>query len=645
MPSHTPSDTFSIGSFIVGGPHVFVIAEIGNNHQGDLEMAKRLVDASIQAGADCVKFQLRNRKALYRQRGEGKLTEDLGAEYIQDLLNKVELTLAEHQELRHYCRQRGILYICTPWDEPSVDALAEMDVPALKLASADLCNPYLIAKAAELKVPLILSTGMSFEQEIVLAIEQLNELGVPFALLHCNSTYPAPETDIQLPYIRRLKELHGFIGYSGHERGIAISLAAVALGACIVERHITLDRALEGPDHLASLEPPEFQQLVAGIRSVEQALQWQGPGRHVSQGELLNRENLAKSVVAARPIAKGETFSESCFLVASPGQGLAPYRLRELIGKTAERAIEEGDFLYESDITGRGLMQHAYNFPIKWGIPVRYHDFAEFKSMIEPNLFEFHLSYRDLALQPEPFLQTTNCTRLVVHAPELFENSELLDLASDDLAYRQRSIDNMQRVVEATHAIAPFFPKADSLLIVANVGGFSADAPLPEDQRPNLYGRFHDACQQIDWGNTEIIPQNMAPFPWHFGGQRHQNIFMMPEELAEQAKQHQLRLCLDLAHLQMTCNHFQLDFANCLDLLLPLTAHLHVSDAAGTNGEGVLMGSGDIDWPPTWRAICGATTASFIPEVWQGHKDHGAGFWHALELLRVISTSPRFTHN
>jgi N-acetylneuraminate synthase len=223
-----------------------------------------------------------------------------------------------------------------------------------------------------------------------------------------------------------------------------------------------------------------------------------------------------------------------------------------------------------------------------------------------------------------------------VHAPELFENSELLDLASADPAFRERSIRNLQRVVDATLAIAPFFPKADSLLIVGNIGGFSADAPFPLEQRAELYARFHDACRQIQWGRTELIPQNMAPFPWHFGGQRHQNIFMMPEELAQQAKTHGLRLCLDLAHLQMTCNHFRLDFQQALEMLLPYTAHLHVSDAAGTNGEGVVMGTGDVHWAPAWRSICAAKDVSFIPEVWQGHKDHGAGFWHALDLLQNI---------
>lgn len=637
MNSIVTAATFSIDGHAIGGPRVFVIAEIGNNHQGNVAMAHTLIDAAIASGADCVKFQLRNREALYRTRADGSVAEDLGAEYIQDLLNKVELTLEQHRAIREYCKECGVSYMCTPWDEPSVDALATMDVPAFKIASADLCNPYLIAKAASLGIPLILSTGMSYEHEIIRAIEQLKTLGVPFGLLHCNSTYPAPESDIQLPYIARLKQLHPVIGYSGHERGTAITVAAVALGACIVERHITLDRNLEGPDHLASLEPAEFRQLVDSIRAIEQAMYWEGPARHVSQGELLNRENLAKSVIAARAIASGEVFSEDSFRVASPGQGLPPYRLQELIGKTAQRDMTQGDFLFDSDISGQYAGQRRFSFPVQWGIPVRYHDFAEFARRVQPDLFEFHLSYRDLSVDPAPFLHATDCTRLVVHAPELFENSELLDLASPDSAYRQRSVANLQRVVDATLKIAPFFPKADSMLIVANVGGFSADAPFPFEHRAALYERFHAACLKINFGSTELIPQNMAPFPWHFGGQRHQNIFMMPDELAEQARMHGLRLCLDLAHLQMTCNHFDLEFQAALDLLLPFTAHLHVADAAGTNGEGVVMGTGDVDWTPTWNSICTSRGVSFIPEVWQGHKDHGAGFWHALEIMQDLT--------
>jgi N-acetylneuraminate synthase len=628
---------FRIGDFDVGGDRTFIIAEIGNNHNGDIALARRLIDAAIAAGADCVKFQIRNRAALYRTAPGQEGSEDLGVEYIQDLLNKVELSVDEHRAARNYCRERGVAYMCTPWDEPSVDVLEGFDVPALKLASADLINPYLIRKAATLGKPLILSTGMSFEHEIERAIALVRSLGVPFAILHCNSTYPAPESDIHLGYLRRLRELHGVVGYSGHERGTAITIAAVALGAKLVERHITLDRNMEGPDHAASLEPDEFRSLVDGIRQVDKALPWTGPGRHASQGELLNRENLAKSVIAARSIKAGEILDEQSLRVASPGQGLAPYRLAELIGKAAARDMRAGDFLYESDLSGDTQQLRRYRFPVLWGVPVRYHDFRQFLEWVEPDLFEFHLSYRDLSLDPAKYLRPVDCRRLVVHAPELFENSELLDLAADDLAYRRRSIDNLQRVVAATERIRAFFPKADSALIVANVGGFSMDAPFERARRPELYERFAKACAKIDFGSTELTPQNMAPFPWHFGGQRHQNIFMMPDELAQQARQLGLRLCLDLSHLQMTCTHFGLDFQAALRQLLPHSAHLHVADAIGVNGEGVLMGTGDVRWPQTWKQVCGFPNISYIPEVWQGHKDHGAGFWNALEFLEMLN--------
>lgn len=629
--------TFFLDDFCVGGDKVFVIAEVGNNHNGSLELAKRLVDAAIDAGADCVKFQLRNRHALYRSKADGSRAEDLGVEYIQDLLDKVELSIDQHKALRNYCKKKNIIYLCTPWDEPSVDALAEFDVAGFKIASADLCNPFLIAKAASLGKPLILSTGMSYEHEIIRAIEQLKDLNVPFALLHCNSTYPAPEADIQLGYLKRLQELHGLIGYSGHERGTAVTHGAVALGAKLVERHLTLDRDMEGPDHLASLQPDEFRELVAGIRQLEQALPWRGPSRHVSQGELLNRENLSKSVIAAVAIQQDTIIDSSMLRVASPGQGLPPYRLPELLGKRATRNISQGDFFYSSDVEQQQIEKNlTFDFPVRWGVPVRYHDFLDYHKRITPDLFEFHLSYRDLSLQPKKFLAETNCSRLVMHAPELFENSELLDLVSDDPVYRQRSIDNLQRVVEATLQISEFFPQATERLIIANVGGFSADQPRKAAERTKLYDRFYESCEQIDFSGTELIPQNMAPFPWLFGGQRHQNIFMMPEELAAQAREHNLRYCLDLSHLQMTCFHFNLDFQEALELLLPYSAHLHVADAKGANGEGVLMGTGDIDWPKTWAQICQYPQVSFIPETWQGHKDHGAGFWSALRLLQSL---------
>lgn len=630
-------NTFDIDGFEVGGDKTFVIAEIGNNHNGSIDLAKRLIDAAAGAGADAVKFQIRDMGSLYRKRADGVQAEDLGVEYVQDLLKKVELTLDDHRELRAYCKREGIRYMCTPWDEASVDVLRDFDIAATKIASADLANPYLIRYAASLGKPMILSTGMSYEHEIVRTIAVLNQLDVPFALLHCNSAYPAPDDDIQLGYLTRLRELHPMVGYSGHERGTAITLASIALGARIVERHITADRDMEGPDHLASLEPEEFRAMVDGIRRIERAMVWNGKDRRVSQGELLNRENLAKSIVTRRPIARGERFTDADLVVASPGQGLPPYRLEEVVGKVAQRDFALGDFVFESDLHSQAQSTHDYAFPIQWGVPVRYHDFRQYASAIKPDLYEFHLSYRDLSVDPGSMLDISDCTRLVVHAPELFENSELLDLASDDAAYRARSIDNLKRVVDASHRLGDFFPKADSILIVANVGGFSADEPFPLTHRAELYRRVTRARESIDFGRTELLPQNMAPLPWHFGGQRHQNIFMMPEEIAAQCAATKTRICLDLSHLSMMCHHFGIDFQGSLDLLLPYAGHLHIADALGANGEGVLLGTGDIDWVAAWDSVCATKGCSFIPEVWQGHKDHGAGFWTALDYLAKLS--------
>jgi N-acetylneuraminate synthase len=631
--------TFKIEDKVIGGDKVFIIAEIGNNHNGSLELAKKLVNESIKAGADCVKFQIRNSDALYRFKSNSSQSEDLGAEYIQDLLKKVELNLDAHREIREYCRENKIIYLCTPWDEPSVDAIASLDVPAYKIASADLCNPFLIKKVVDQGKPVIISTGMSYEGEILSTVKYLKKLNAKFVLLHCNSTYPAQEEDINLHYLERLKKIYPLIGYSGHERGIGISIGAVALGAKIVERHITLDRGMEGPDHLASLEPKDFKVMVDGIRSLEKGLKFsKNMNRVPSQGELLNRENLAKSIVASKPINIGDKFSADNLRIASPGRGLPPYELKNVINKSAHRIINIGDFIYKSDIekANSSSIPRSYSFKLPWGVPVRYHDFKTYKDKINPKLYEFHLSYRDLELNPEDFVAHVDCQILVVHAPELFDHSELLDLAAENIDYRNRSIDNLRKVVEATNTIANFFPKSVKKYIVANVGGFSADSPVPLKDRDVLYKRFKSSIDEINFFDIEILPQNMAPFPWHFGGQRHQNIFMMPNEILFYAKKYNLNICLDLAHLMLTCNHFDLDFAESVTLLLPIVKHMHVSDAKGVNGEGVTMGSGDIDWISTWSQIMPNCQISFIPEVWQGHKDGGSGFWEALNYLEGI---------
>ena len=526
--------------------------------------------------------------------------------------------------------------MCTPWDSDSIVALEALDVQAYKVASADLTNLPLIENLIATQKPLILSTGMSSVEEIEITTSFLNSRHAEFVLLHCNSTYPAPFHDINLNWIKKLKDIHPLVGYSGHERGIAVTLAAVGLGAKVVERHFTFDRGMEGPDHAASLERGEFKALVAGIREIEEAL-GDGLERTISQGEMINRENLAKSLVASTDLVKGTIIEAQHLKVLSPGQGLSAQNYELLLGRTVQRDMREEDYFYPSDLQDRRVEPKSYKFNRPWGVPVRYHDFAEYNSKIKPDAFEFHLSYSDLDLDVSEFLSGEYECGFVVHAPELFSGSRLMDLASPDEEYRQYSVKETQRVIDITRALKKYFPVTKRPMIVANIGGFTMDELLPSDQLNSYYERFAESLSLLDMDGVELIPQTMAPFPWHFGGQRYQNLFVHADECRYWCEKLNLRMCFDISHSRLMSNHFGVDFYEFAEKIGPITGHLHLGDALGVNGEGLQIGEGDIDFDRLAGILdkhC--PEASFIPEIWQGHKNGGEGFWVALERLEEI---------
>ena len=622
-----------IGNKDIGAGRTYVIAEIGNNHNGSFARAIELIDLALDAGADAVKFQMRHLDQVYRQRTLRKDGEDLGTEYVLDLLRRFELSVDEHRQLAEYCRMKGAIYLCTPWDELSVDVLESFSVPAYKVASADLTNLPLLQRLVQTGKPLILSTGMSTPDEVRCTVDFLRRQDASFALLHCNSTYPAPLHDINLKWLNQLIQIHPLIGYSGHERGVAVSLAAVALGAAIIERHFTLDRLMEGPDHAASLTHLEFKRLVEGIREIEESL-GDGKNRVLSQGEMINRENLGKSLVAAKFLQKGTKLTGDHIKVRSPGQGLSPQRYEEMLGKVLQRDIAEEDFFYPSDLSETRTEPYAYKFDRPWGVPVRYHDFSEYASTIKPDLWEFHLSYSDMDLDPSKFLNGIHDSGFVVHAPELFAGSRLMDLASPDDAYRNESLKETQRVIDITRSLKQFFPNTKRPLIVANIGGFTMDELLPAEVIPSYYERFARSLQELDLEGVELIPQTMAPFPWHFGGQRYQNLFVKIDEIVTWCDRLKLRMCFDVSHSALTSNHLGYDFYEFSRRVAPFTAHLHLGDARGLNGEGLQIGDGDIDFDRLAKILReGCPEASFIPEIWQGHKNSGEGFWIAMARL------------
>lgn len=625
-----------IGNQEINNSRIYVIAEVGNNHNGDFNRAIEMINEAIEAGADCVKFQMRHLDKVYRKKALKKDGEDLGTEYVVDLLNRFELTTEQHKKLFEYCKNKGITYLCTPWDSESIKFLDNMGVEAFKVASADLTNLPLIKLLIDTNKPLILSTGMSTPDEIKITISFLNKHSAEFILLHCNSTYPAPIEDINLKWINQLKKLHSYIGYSGHERGINVSLASVAFNICLIERHFTQDRKMEGPDHAASLTKDEFQRMVLGIREIELSLG--GHQRVLSQGEMINRENLSKSLVSSRPLKNGEILTARDIKVRSPGQGLSPQMFEKLIGIKLTRDMQEEDYFFNTDIDKKITKPKKYNFSRPWGVPVRHHDFLDYQNKIQPDIYEFHLSYNDMELDLNDYFVDIYKSDFVVHAPELFEDSKLLDLASDDESYRNDSINNMQNVINLTRDLKNFFPKTKKPMIVTNIGGFSMDEPFSKDKIEDSYYLFSESLKKLDLNGVELIPQSMAPFPWHFGGQRYQNLFVHAEEIEYWCKKLNLRICFDVSHSSLTCNHFKLDFYKFCNQVAPFTAHLHIGDASGVNGEGLQIGDGEINFQKLINILnkkC--PNASFIPEIWQGHKNNGEGFWVALERLEKFS--------
>ena len=242
--------------------------------------------------------------------------------------------------------------------------------------------------------------------------------------------------------------------------------------------------------------------------------------------------------------------------VLSPGQGLSAQNYEKLLGRTVQRDMLEEEYFYPSDLQDTRVEPKSYKFNRPWGVPVRYHDFGEYNSKITPDVFEFHLSYSDLDLNIDEFLTGEYECGFVVHAPELFSGSRLMDLASPDEEYRQYSVSETQRVIDITRSLKKYFPATERPMIVANIGGFTMDELLPTDQLVELLQTFCRQPVSFGYGGVELIPQTMAPFPWHFGGQRYQNLFVHADECRHWCEKLNLRMCFDISHSRLMSNHF-----------------------------------------------------------------------------------------
>ena len=333
--------------------HTLIIAEAGVNHNGSIDIARQLVDKAVEAGVDIIKFQTFKaeklvsksaRQAEYQKKNIGFKADDSQL----NMLKKLEMSEADHAELVSYCNQKGIKFFSTAFDMDSIDYLHSLNMGLWKIPSGEITNYPYIKKIAQYGEPVILSTGMCEMDDISAAVSVLLKYGVKreqITILHCNTEYPTPYEDVNLRAMNTIKdEFNANVGYSDHTKGIEVPIAAVALGASVIEKHFTLDRNMEGPDHKASLEPDELKAMVNAIRNIEKAIGGDGT-KHVSESERKNITIARKSIIAARDIKKGELLTEENLTVKRPGTGISPMRWEEVIGTKAIRNFAEEDLI------------------------------------------------------------------------------------------------------------------------------------------------------------------------------------------------------------------------------------------------------------------------------------------------------------
>lgn len=616
--------TITINGNIIGAEQpTYIIAEIGINHNGDIGIAKKLIDVAVEAKVDAVKFQKRDLPSLYR---EDVLSDTFKYEqyfqYMIPILKKVELSHEDYYSLKSYCVEKGVEFLCTPFDLMSVDLLVQLGVNAFKIASADLTNLELLDYVAMQGKPILASTGMSYWEDIKKAVELLRKKEVPFALLHCRSVYPVWPRDVNLRMINKLREFLCPVGYSGHDIGITISLVAASMGAAIIEKHITLDKRMHGPDHKISLEPFELKRLVRDIRVADQAV---GKGsRFLLCGEILNRELFGKSLMAAKDVSKDTVITREMVEVKGPAKGIAPNKMDELLGKVIQRDVKKGDFFLDEDVNGI-WESGAFNFfKSNWGLVCRFADFKEMLSF-DPNVIEFHLAENDFNCKFE-----SDCVykqELIVHVPE-YIGDKVFDLCSGNDKVRMDSVSMTQKVLDLTVSLSPSFSGKPK--VVMHPGAMSLNTPLDKEI---LQKGLIKSLSELETKGAEILLENLPPYPWYFGGQWKGNYFMNAETIRAFCEKTGYGICFDLSHAVLYCNAKEKDIVDYIRIVKPYIRHIHFADAYGLDGEGVQIGEGDIDFNSV-MPLFSDYLGSWVPEIWRGHLQNGKGFIDALIKLK-----------
>ncbi|MDC0101046.1 N-acetylneuraminate synthase family protein [Alphaproteobacteria bacterium] len=597
-----------------------LIAEIGINHKGSMSVARKMVRQAAHENCWGVKFQYRHLDSFYQSSNE------IGDGIIIEELERINLTIPQFVELAVYAKELGIKVGVSFFRVKDVDLFGDAIefFDFVKVPSAECCNAPLLERLTLTNKQIMVSTGGHNLEQIKKALLPLNVKGL--VVFHCIANYPVKLGAQSLRFINTLSDI-GFtdVGYSSHDEDVDVCLIAMSLGAKWIERHLTEDLHGSGLDDSSSSEIKDFQKLAYFASSMNAIL---GDGQKtLNQGEILNMQNLGTGLYARCDLQKGKTVNLSDFAVKAPRVGLSVaeflenYQNISLTMKVREgKPLEARSFSKRVVFEKPKLLSHARNKLI--GIPVRLHDFTEFKGLIETGTYEFHLSYQecmgdDLDLVLPSIDKTDNIS---IHLPDYLPGNVIIDPVSDSLVIRNRSRDLIETVTKFARRICQKTGRE-----IPIVGSFSQTNNRSKTQ---ILNDLFDYLDERAVGDFEILPQWLPVYAWYFGGAVKLDLFNSRADIDYIVK-HKRPICMDICHLALSANYFSEDWKSWYQMLKPFSKHFHLADATGVDGEGLPLGEGDIKDFDIFQDVNGLK----IIEVWQGHFNDGAGFLTALETL------------
>ncbi len=645
---------FNLNKFIK--KKIFIISEIGINHDGSFEKAKKLIKLSKQAGADAVKFQIRDLKKIYNKKNKLKSNNAEAAnQYIYNVLKKTHLDLKKYLKLINYAKKIKLFVGVTPWDENTAKILEYKNIDFIKIGSPDFESLFLIERCLKIRKPIILSTGMSDLKTIKKNLSFISK--GEHAILHCCSSYPPKNNEISLKFLESLNKITDNIGYSGHEVGFKPTILSLFYGSRIIERHITINTDDVGPDHSSSLNSSDFKKMTRTIKQADKYLKNKKPLNNfikkfklktaldsigenkklLSQNTKFNKIVLGKCLVYKKNILKETILKKNMLEEKSPGYGFTSINYKKFVGKKIIKNVSKGDYLVKSDFINSN--SSFPKLPMKWGLVGRLGDFEDFIEQ-KPKLIEVHLTWRELLNEKKIPKKTNYNQELIIHAPEYF-NDKLIDFTSNNTKTLDLSYEMLERTINLSRKLKRHFPKSkDRTKIVLHPGGHSFEKN-ENLNKTDMYKNLQKNMNYFKKDDYEIVLENIPPFPWYFGGRYYQNIFSDHNEIDEFCKSSNMRMCFDTSHAQLYCNSNKISMKKYSKKIINHTCYMHLSDAIGIDGEGAQIGLGNVDFEFI-LSFFQSKNLGFIPEIWQGHLNKGEGFKIALnkidKILKRIST-------